>query len=77
MYFALGNLSAVEADYYTIYHGMLNQELVRTARQNDKGIWVWTVNDEEDIRNALQYDIDGIITDYPLRVKEIMGRQTN
>ncbi len=77
MYFALGNLSAVEADYYTIYHGMLNQELVRTARQNDKGIWVWTVNDEDDIRNALQYDIDGIITDYPLRVKEIMGRQTN
>lgn len=77
MYFALGNLSAVEADYYTIYHGMLNQELIKTARQNDKGIWVWTVNSEEDIRNALQYDIDGIITDYPLKVKEIMGRQTN
>ncbi|MGM0414381.1 MAG: glycerophosphoryl diester phosphodiesterase membrane domain-containing protein [Bacillota bacterium] len=77
IYYALGDLSTIEADYLTIYHGMLNTDLVRNARQNDKGIWVWTVNSEEDIRNALQYDIDGIITDYPLKVKEIMGRQTD
>ncbi|MFW5790318.1 MAG: glycerophosphoryl diester phosphodiesterase membrane domain-containing protein [Bacillota bacterium] len=77
IYYALGDLSRVKADYLTIYHGMLSTNLVRNARQKDKGIWVWTANSEEDIHNALQYDIDGIITDYPLRVKEIMGRQTN
>ena len=74
MYYTLGDLTSLDVDYYTAHHGMLSQSFVRQARQDDKGIWVWTVNTEEAIREVLQYDIDGIITNQPLLVKEVLGR---
>ena len=74
MYYTLGDLTSLDVDYYTAHHGMLSHGFVRRARQDQKGIWVWTVNTEEAIREVLQYDIDGIITNQPLLVKEILGR---
>ncbi len=75
IFYVLGDLSYIEADYFTVEKSLLTYELVGKARQEEKGIWVWTVNEEEDIREVLQYDIDGIITDDPLLVKEILGRE--
>ncbi|NBG87702.1 glycerophosphodiester phosphodiesterase family protein [Isachenkonia alkalipeptolytica] len=75
LYFALGDIGSLEVDYLTVYKGMLSDELVQRTRRSEKGLFVWTVNTEESIQEVLQYDIDGIITDYPLRVQEIMGRR--
>lgn len=73
------SLSAVRAsldvDYLTVYKGMLSDELVQRVNRSEKGLFVWTVNSEEAIRKVLQYNIEGIITDYPLRVQEVMGRR--
>ena len=74
MYYSLGDLGTLDVDYYTAHHGMLSHDFVRRARQNGKGIWVWTINTEEAVREVLQYDIDGIITNQPLMVKSILGR---
>ena len=38
---------------------------------------VWTVNDPEDMRNLIEVGVDGIITDYPDRLRQVlvdMGR---
>ena len=75
MFYVLGDLSYIEADYFTVEKGLLTHEFVGKAREEGKGIWVWTVNKEEDIKEVLQYDIDGIITKDPLLVKEILGRE--
>ncbi|MDW7667326.1 MAG: glycerophosphoryl diester phosphodiesterase membrane domain-containing protein [Bacillota bacterium] len=75
MYYVLGDLSYINADYFTVEKGLLSQKLVGKARKEEKGIWVWTVNNEEDVKEVLQYDIDGIITKNPLMVKEILGRE--
>ncbi len=77
MYYSLGDLGTLAVDYYTAHHGMLSHDFVRRARQNNKGVWVWTVNTEEAVREVLQYDIDGIITNQPLMVKEILGRSVD
>jgi len=74
LYFALGDLNRLEADDLTIHRGMLDHDLVGRARYHEKGIWVWTLNTEDSVKEALQYDIDGIITDRPLMVMEILGR---
>lgn len=74
LYYSLGDLGTLNVDYYTAHHGMLTRDFVRRARQNDIGIWVWTVSTEEAIKEVLQYDIDGIITSQPLLAKEILGR---
>ena len=73
MYYALGNLDRLDVDFYTIQKGMLNRELVRKARQANRGIWVWTVSNEEEMKEVLQYDIDGIITSHVTMAKEIIG----
>ncbi len=74
LYYSLGNLATLDVDFYTVHHGMLSHSFVRRARQNNKGILVWTVNTEEAIKEALQYDIDGLITNQPLLAREILGR---
>ncbi|MCC5911937.1 MAG: glycerophosphodiester phosphodiesterase [Clostridiaceae bacterium] len=72
MYYAAGNLSALDVDFYAIEQSMLSNKLIKHARRTDREVWVWTVNEEEDIKEVLRYDIDGIITDYPERVQEII-----
>lgn len=73
MYYALGNLSRLDVDFYAIDKSMLDRDIIRQARVDEREIWVWTVNTEEDIREVLMYDIDGIITDYVSRVQGIIG----
>lgn len=72
MYIAAGDLSYLDVDFYAIEKSMLSDRLVQHARKNNREVWVWTVNEEDNMREVLSYDIDGIITDYPLRVKEII-----
>lgn len=77
MYYSLGDVATLDVDYYTAHRGMLSHNFIQKARQNDKGIWVWTANTEEAIKEVLQYDIDGIITGNPLLAKEILGRSVD
>lgn len=70
LFLAAGDLSAFDVDFYTIEQSMLSHKFIRDARQNNREVWVWTVNKESDIKEVLKYDIDGIITDYPDRVKK-------
>jgi len=77
MYYALGNLSALDVDFYTIHKSMLNRDLIYSARKDNRRVWVWTLNSEEDIRNALIYDIDGIITSRLELAQQILGLEIN
>ncbi|MFU0800278.1 MAG: glycerophosphodiester phosphodiesterase [Xylanivirga thermophila] len=67
-----GDLSTLDLDFYTIEQTMLSDAFVKKANRLNREVWVWTVNEEEDIRNVLLYNIDGIITDYPERIKDIV-----
>ncbi|MDW7670146.1 MAG: glycerophosphoryl diester phosphodiesterase membrane domain-containing protein [Bacillota bacterium] len=73
MYYALGNLARLDVDFYSIQTGMLNRDLVRRAKQLNRGIWVWTPKTEEEIKEVLQFDIDGLITSNVPLAQEIMG----
>ncbi|MDF1617185.1 glycerophosphoryl diester phosphodiesterase membrane domain-containing protein [Petrocella sp. FN5] len=73
MYYAIGNLDLLDVDFYTVQKDMLSQEFAKKARQMDRGIWVWTLNREAEIKKALQFDIDGIITANAELVQEILG----
>jgi glycerophosphoryl diester phosphodiesterase len=73
MYYVIGNLDLLDVDFYTVQRGMLSQEFVTKARKMERGIWVWTVNRESEIKEALQFDIDGIITANAELVLEVLG----
>jgi len=52
---------------------MLTRDLVRRARRARLDVHVWTVNDDERMRRFLNYGVDGILTDRPTRLKEIIA----
>lgn len=74
LYIVAGNLNSLDVDFYTIKQVILSEAFVKNAHKYGRQVWVWTVNNEINIKEVLKYDIDGIITDYPDRVKEFMGQ---
>ncbi|MBM7570763.1 glycerophosphodiester phosphodiesterase family protein [Aquibacillus albus] len=73
LYLAAGNLSTLDVDFYTIRKSMLTERFIKNARKQNREVWVWTVNLERNMKEVLKYDIDGIITDYPEKVQNMLG----
>ncbi len=48
--------------------------LVEAANRIGVGIHVWTVNDEQEMRELIDMGVDGLITDYPGRLIRLLGR---
>jgi glycerophosphoryl diester phosphodiesterase len=48
---------------------------LREAQRRGLRVVVWTVNDDDDIRAMLRMRVDGIISDYPDRVRRIMRQR--
>ncbi|MEG0295006.1 glycerophosphodiester phosphodiesterase [Enterococcus sp.] len=61
----IGNLPKTSADMVVIEEFSLNQRLMEQARDQGKGIMVWTVNQENLVRRAFGLNVDGIITNEP------------
>lgn len=57
-------------------HRKVNNELLQFAKEHELEVVPWTVNDEEDIRKMIAWEVDGIITDYPDRVRNLIREST-
>lgn len=55
-------------------HDLLTREGVERIRQAGKRVGAWTVNAEADIRRIAALGVDTIISDDPLRVRDILGQ---
>lgn len=72
LFISAGNLALLDVDFYNIRQTMLTERFIKHAKRNNREVWVWTVNQPRHIKKVLQYDIDGIITDYPERVYRLL-----
>lgn len=72
LYLSAGNLAELDVDFYTIRQTMLTERFIRNAQKQNREVWVWTVNMERNMKEVLKYDIDGIITDYPEKLYQIV-----
>lgn len=50
------------------HFSLLTEENVQKAQEQGFKIYTWTVNETEDIRRIKNYNVDGIITDFPERI---------
>src|SRR5699024_9522905 len=73
LYYFARSITLIDDDFYTIRKEKLTLRFVDHAKAENREIWVWTVNNQQDIKKVLSYDVDGIITDYPERVQQIIG----
>jgi glycerophosphoryl diester phosphodiesterase len=79
-YLYLGNLyspasEAVQVPEYSGSIHVLIPRFVRTAQGRNLDVHVWTVNELEELQHMLDLGVDGIITDYPDRLMDLLGRK--
>lgn len=51
---------------------VVNQDFVNGARKAGKLIHVWTVNEKDMMKKIIAFGVDGIITNYPDRLHEVL-----
>lgn len=54
------------------YNPVATPELISRAHEAGMVVVPWTVNDKETMREQIAAGVDGIITDYPTRLREVM-----
>ncbi len=47
--------------------------IIHSLHQQDMAIHFWTINDEDDMRRLIEQGVDGIITDYPELLMDILA----
>jgi glycerophosphoryl diester phosphodiesterase len=61
-------------EIYSCYYPLVNGFLLDYAAENNMKVSPWTVNDKETMEELILKGVDGIITDYPDRALEVLGR---
>jgi len=59
---------------YSPYYKLVDKTLVDQCRQASINLIPWTVNDSADMRELIELRVDGIITDYPDRLVNVVSR---
>jgi glycerophosphoryl diester phosphodiesterase len=55
---------------------VVSEQFVRDAHSAGVAVYVWTVDDPDDMRRLLDWGIDGIISDRPDRAVEVVRART-
>ena len=53
---------------------LVNARFVSGAHRHNVDVYVWTINEEADMKRHIEHGVDGIITDYPDRLLRLLGR---
>ncbi len=71
-FFAAGDVSELRADYLIMEEGMATNRTVANLQAAGKKVAVWTVNRPMSIRKFASSDVDAVITDYPVEMREAL-----
>ena len=51
---------------------IITKEFIEAAHERNLKVHVWTINQPEDMKRLLDLGVDGIMTDYPDRLLELL-----
>jgi glycerophosphoryl diester phosphodiesterase len=68
-------IKAAGGHTWSCFHNDLDASLVKEAQELGLKVLAWTVNPPERIAAILDFGVDGIVTDYPDRVRAEMARR--
>lgn len=73
---AYGDFSRNEkVDFFSISSSLLNEKNIAQIHETGREIHAWTVNTKAEAERLKYLDVDNIITDYPVMVREILYRE--
>lgn len=55
---------------------LAKKSLIKYAHKHNIAVQYWTINDVEEMKQLIEIGADGIMTDYPHRLKEVYGNST-
>ncbi|MBS12052.1 MAG: glycerophosphodiester phosphodiesterase [Gemmatimonadetes bacterium] len=67
------NFQAFQVPVRVSFLTVVSPSFVRAAHDAGVEVHPWTVNDPEEMKRLIDMGVDGIITDYPDRLSEILG----
>lgn len=70
MFVALGDLSKLNVDFYSVEELNVNDKFVTQAHLLGREVHVWTINEADDMTELINLGVDSIITDDELLLKE-------
>lgn len=65
MFAGVPDLGRLQADFVVMEEYMVNESIVASAKRHHKPLYVWTVNDRDNMELFFSMGVDGIITDEP------------
>lgn len=54
-------------------HDLTTSNIIQSAKKRNMSIYYWTINDEKQMRELIAKGVDGIITDYPDRLRRVLA----
>ena len=70
---AVGNLAGLNADFVAVNTAMAGPRLVDRIEAAGKDLYVWTVNDPLEMSQMISMGVDGLITDEPALVRQVLA----
>jgi len=72
MFVALGDLSDLAIDFYSIEASNVTEKFVSKAHALGREVHVWTINDKTVMKEMLEFGVDNIITDDELLLQDLI-----
>jgi glycerophosphoryl diester phosphodiesterase len=69
---AIGDLAALDANFLAVNTGQASLQLIRRAHQQEKQVYVWTVDDPLTMSRMISMGVDGLITNEPALARQVM-----
>ncbi len=63
-------------DGVAVHHHLARKAFVQGIQRNGRTVFVWTVDEQTATEKFISWEVDGIITNYPERIQELLLRST-
>ena len=67
-------IKAAGGHFWSVYYREITAEQIKEAHALGLEVKVWTVNASEQMESLIQMGVDGIITDYPDRLRKVLKK---
>lgn len=69
-------MQALQVPEYAVGQRVLTESFVEAAHRHKLKVHAWTVNEKADMRRLIEIGVDGLMTDYPDRLMELLNRSS-
>ena len=69
---SIGDLTRLKVDFLALNAAAATRPQIRRAHKRGMKVYVWTINDPTEMGRLLDLGVDGLVTDYPDRLRALL-----